>query len=622
MDSSFGIIRRASLAALVTSGLVACSGQPSEAPQAGTDPSVPQAVSIVTALEPQVPVAGDPGWALEDRMARYRAPGLSFAVFDDYEIVWAAAFGLTDAKSGTPVTTATLFQAGSISKSVAATAVMAAAERGEVDLDSPINTLLSSWQLPENEFTAVAPVTPRRLLSHSAGTTVHGFPGYAVDEAVPSLQQVLDGAAPANTAAVLVDTEPGTIFRYSGGGTTIMQMAMTDLAGIPYPDLLQQTVLGPIGMSSSTFEQPLPPGWIERAAAGHQRDGRPVWGNRHTYPEMAAAGLWTTPTDLARFAINMQRALRGDEDSLLERATVEEMVRPVLSQAGLGFFEMKSNDALYFGHNGADAGFQALLVASREGGHGAAIMVNSDSGIRLAMEILPAIARAFSWPGFAPEPRVPAPVDTEALEALVGLYEVRDHLILEVRRDADHLMGRVLLDSESTRLVPTEEGTFIAQDDGAELHFEPSVDGRAAGYLPANDSEAPLRPRLDESETPYVALFDLGRADEALARLTDADLSEDYLNQLGYTLLGYNRPGQAVGVFRLTAERYPGSANAHDSLGDGLLALGDTVAAAEAFQQVLAVLADDSRLPEEVKPQFERRARTQIRRAGVDPGMN
>ena len=607
----------ATLAGLLTLVLVSCSADVQE-PADPASVEIPQASEILGALEPRAPVAGQTGWSLEERMRHHRVAAVSLAVFDDYEIVWTTAFGMADAEAEIAATTETLFQAGSISKPVAATAVLAAAERGELDLDSPINSLLATWQLPDNEHTAEAPVTPRRLLSHTAGTTVHGFPGYAVDEEIPTLQQILDGEPPANTAAVRVDTKPGTIFRYSGGGSTIMQLAMTDLEGVSYPKLMRGAVLEPLGMTHSTYQQPLPPEWIERAAAGYHRDGRPVWGKRHVYPEMAAAGLWTTPTDLATFALDLQRSLRGDEGTLLARQTVEEMTTPVLGESGLGLFDIESEGARYFGHNGADEGFQALLVASREGGHGAAIMINSDNGIALALEILPAIARALDWPGFAPEPLVPAAVDAGSLDGLVGLYHVRDHLVLEVTRVEDRLMARLLLDSEPSWLVPREDGTFTAQDDGSTIRFELGKEGNATGYLNVDDEEGTLRPRMVDGES-FVSLLDAGRTDQAIARLRQEGVGEAALNQLGYTLLGFNRPEQAVAVFRLVVEEHPDSANAHDSLGDGYLAVEDFEAAAEAFRQALANLEADERLPEDQKPRYEARARSMVRRLEASP---
>lgn len=583
---------------------------PAEEPPPG--PSEP--AEILASLEPEVPVAGEPGWTLAERMEHYDVPAVSLAVWDDYEIVWTAAFGMADVEERIPATARTLFQAGSISKPVAAAAVLAAAERGELDLDAPINSLLESWKLPENELTAEAPVTLRRLLSHTAGTTVHGFPGYSVDQEIPTIQQVLDGLPPANTAPVRVDLAPGTEFRYSGGGSTVMQLVMSERFDLPYPELMRRRVLAPLGMTDSTYEQPLPPDRLDSAAAGYERDGDPVWGKHHLYPEMAAAGLWTTPTDLARFALDLQRASRGDADTLLRGETVEEMVTPVLGESGLGLFQIESNGALYFGHNGADEGFQAMLVASRNGGHGAAVMANSDHGIALAREILPAIARAFGWPGLAPEPLVPADVDPEDLEVLTGLYRVRDHRVLEVTRRGDRLMSRYLLDDRPTRLIPKEDGSFVAQTSGEILRFEPGADGRAAGYRNTLDETGDLRPRLDDDAEPYVVLFDSGRPDEALDRLATDEVEESYLNSLGYTLLRFGHPDEALAVFLLMVERHPRSANAWDSLADGYETLDDLEGAAEASRKVLEVLPEDEEISPERKPSYEARARERLRR--------
>src|SRR5688572_1632530 len=220
-------------------------------------------------LLPVVLIKGDPVWSIAERMKFYKAPGLSIAVIKDFKIDWARAYGLKDLETAEPVTTETLFQAGSISKSVNAMVAMKKVEQGRISLDEDINNKLTSWKLPDNEFTAKKKVTLRNLLSHTAGTTVHGFPGYAVNEKVPTLQQILDGTTPANTAAVRVDFEPGSRFRYSGGGTTVSQLALMDIEKKPYPDIAKETVLAPLGMSNSAYSQPLPPDWRKKAATGY-----------------------------------------------------------------------------------------------------------------------------------------------------------------------------------------------------------------------------------------------------------------------------------------------------------------------------------------------------------------
>src|SRR6266851_5244466 len=230
------------------------------------------------------------------RMAALHVPGASVAIIDGYRIVWAHGYGVMEFGSSNQVTPDTRFQAASISKPVAALAALKLVEEGKLSLDEDVNRKLKSWKVPENEFTREEKVTLRRLLSHSAGLTVHGFPGYDVDEKLPAVPQILDGMKPANTAAVRVDITPGTKSRYSGGGITVMQLLMTDVTGRTFPELMQALVLARIGMQHSTYQQPLPDESAESAATGHRENGDKIHGRWHIYPEMAAAGLWTTPT--------------------------------------------------------------------------------------------------------------------------------------------------------------------------------------------------------------------------------------------------------------------------------------------------------------------------------------
>src|SRR5215208_967230 len=316
-------------------------------------------------------VKGNPGWTIQERMKHYKIPGVSIAVINDHKVEWARGYGVKDLETGEPVTTETIFQAGSISKPVAAMVALKRVQEGKIALDEDINDKLTSWKLPDNEFTAKKKVTLANLLSHTAGLTVHGFPGYAVGEKLPTLPQVLDGAPPANTAAVRVNMEPGTRFRYSGGGTTIAQLLLTDTERRPFPDIARETVLAPLGMGDSGYEQPLPAARARLAATGHRADGKPVEGKFHVYPEMAAAGLWTTPTDLAKFGIEVQLSLQGKSNKVLSKASVERMVTPFVSNdVGLGFFIQKRGQQLYFGHDGADEGFRAMLLVHREKGYG------------------------------------------------------------------------------------------------------------------------------------------------------------------------------------------------------------------------------------------------------------
>lgn len=221
-------------------------------------------------------------------MSAYRVPGVSIAIIHNGSIEWAQGFGAAQVGGG-PVTTETLFQAGSISKPVAAMAALHLVEKGTLALDSDVNQALTSWKIPASAAAPGAVVTLRELLSHTAGLTVHGFPGYAAGTPIPTLVQVLDGEKPANTAPVRLEAAPGSRWKYSGGGYTVMQQLLLDVSHQPFPKLMHDTVLAPIGMTRSTYEQPLPTELRSGAATPYKANGAPVEGGFHIYPEMAAA---------------------------------------------------------------------------------------------------------------------------------------------------------------------------------------------------------------------------------------------------------------------------------------------------------------------------------------------
>ena len=619
------------LSSIVLMGLWACGPGDGAAPDASVAEPVPppdeRTMQTIARIEnhllPRVRVEGAPGWTLGERMDRWNVEAVSVAVIDDYRIEWAKAWGMADRETGAPATTETLFQAGSISKPVAATGALRMVELGMLDLDLPVDTFLTSWQLPGNEFTELEPVTIRRLLSHTAGTTVHGFPGYAPWEPVPTVPQVLDGLPPANTEAVRVDILPGSRVRYSGGGTTIVQLAMTDVSGESFPALLDRLVLEPAGMVRSTYQNPLPEERLTEAAAGYRRNGSAVPGKRHTYPEMAAAGLWTTPTDLARFALAIQRSLRGGDGGVLSPETAREMLTPVRENAGLGLFIENREGGTYFQHGGADEGFQALLVASRDGGRGIAVMANSDNGGAIASEILRAVALEYDWPGLLEDPVEAVRLSADVLEDSAGRYAIGPSQVARLTVEDGELIARVSLQDFASRLYPLGDDVFLSDELGGRLRFVRDAAGEITGIEGAEGPGSDRWPRLADGEVLPVERLDAGRTEEALAALEErADqgglaavvASEDAVNQLGYALIEAGRFQQSVAVFRWNAERHANHANPWDSLADGLLAAGDTAGAVEAYRRVLQAIPGDSEADPEALRQLEQRARAGIER--------
>ncbi len=349
--------------------------------------------------QPQTPSRqGFDPLTLQQIMEKTRVPGASVAVIKDFAVHWAKGYGKADATSQSPVNADTMFQAASISKPVTAMAFLKMVRDGKAALDEDVNRYLKSWKVPMNEFTREHPVTARALLSHTSGTgDGFGFPGYEPSQPRPTLVQILNGEKPSNVGKVFWERSPFTAFKYSGGGTVIMQLLLLDLLGKSFEAIMSDTVLVPIGMTGSTYEQPLPAALESKAARAHP-GGRAADAPWHVYPEQAAAGLWTTPTDLARFAIEVQKALRGDPGRVLPQVLAREMVTPVgVGSYAVGFSVEKRGEGWYFMHGGGNWGFSCDLLAHYRKGYGIAVMTNSDTGGTLIREIEARAAAAYNW---------------------------------------------------------------------------------------------------------------------------------------------------------------------------------------------------------------------------------
>lgn len=430
---------------------------------------------IENGLLPAVVIKGQdaPTMSVADRMKHYHVPGVSVAFLDHGQITWTRTYGFADVAAKTPVTPETLFQAASISKPVSALAMLRLVQDGKLSLDEDVNVKLRSWKVPENEFTKEQKVTLRRIVSHSAGLTVHGFPGYASDEAVPTIIQILNGEKPANTAPIRVDALPGTLWRYSGGGYVVMQLLLTEVTGKPFPQLLHDLVLQPAGMTHSTYEQPLPKSLTGAAATPYRSGGEPVNGGPHTYPEMAPAGLWTTPSDLARLAIEVENEYAGKSSKILSQEMIGQMLTPQKGDSGLGFILQNSGAQLLFAHGGANEGYRCDLEAYAETGQGVAIMTNSDSGGGLAEEYLRAVAKEYNWPNFRPAERKVGKADPALFPAYSGTYEITGMGKLPISTKEGKLYIQVdPLGPEPVELLPESDTQFFVLSGEVTFTFE------------------------------------------------------------------------------------------------------------------------------------------------------
>jgi len=481
----------------VATGVFAGCNESAKTPSAeAAMPDTARIERVLSSLRPPVEAVGRAvaKWTVAERLAHHHVPGVSIAVIEGGRVAWARGVGVKEAGGVDSITPATLFQAASISKPVAATAMLRLVERGTLNLDADVNSYLKSWKVPENKFTATERVTLRRIVSHTAGLTVHGFPGYAPTDPIPTVVQVLDGAKPANTEPVRVDTTPGAISRYSGGGTTIMQQLLVDVTGKPFPALMQELVLGPAGMTHSTYEQPLPTARASEAAHAHDAQGTVVPSGWHVYPEMAPAGLWTTPSDLAAWALAITEARAGRSTNLLSQATVAQMLTPVKDGIGLGPFVGDSGRAFHFGHGGANEGFHSELVMFPELGLGAAVMANGDRGPLLIRETLRALAVEYNWPSYGPKKVTLVTLDPATAAKLAGQYrlQVGPGVPAEVRNEGSKLTLHAPQLPENEELLPESDTTFVMSTLGWGITFARDAGGRTTGFTLTRDAGPPI----------------------------------------------------------------------------------------------------------------------------------
>lgn len=439
---------------------------------------------VVRGLRPGVAVQGRPPvrWTLGERMTALHVPGVSIAVIDSARIAWARGFGVKEAGAADSITVTTLFEAQSISKPVAVTAMLRLVDAGQLSLDRDVNEYVRSWKVPESRFTANLPVTLRGIASHSAGLTVGGFPGYVLGDSLPTLLQILNGEQPANNPPIRVDTFPGAVERYSGGGMMVMEQVLIDITNESFPVLMRRLVLDPTGMSRSTYEQPLPASRRREAASGHDLEGAVIPGKWPVQPEQAAAGLWTTPTDLARWTLRVAAAWNGTSSEFLSRRAAVEMLTRQKESAGLGVFLEGDAATLRFGHSGSNRGFRAEFVMFPAEGKGAVVMTNADQGGELISELFQSIGAEYHWPGWRQMERTAVMLAPSVLDGLVGTYSAPGPagapIVIEVMREGGQLFFQVRPFIPKLELFAASRDSFFTIR-GSEVTFTRDSLGRA-----------------------------------------------------------------------------------------------------------------------------------------------
>lgn len=474
---------------------------------------------------------------LLDRMEFFHVKGLSIAVIDNYQIAWAKGYGWADEAEKRPVTTETLFEPGSISKTLNAVGVLKLVQEKKLDLHTDINTYLKSWQFPYDSIANNKKITLAHLLSHSAGLTVHGFPGYDLLAEIPTVPQILDGKAPANTPPVRSAFEPGLRFQYSGGGTTISQLIISDITGKPYDTYLYENVLKPIGMVNSFYTQPPPPEKRSLCASGYYQDGNPVPHKFHQYPEQAAAGLWMTPTDLCQYIIETQLAYQGKSSRVLNEEMTKLMLTPYNDpNVGLGVFIENHDNTIYFQHSAGNEGFCGIFYGSLEGGKGVAVFLNSDN-FGLLPEVVNSVASVYEWDHFyTPVYKKAVAVSDSDLQTSSGIYLFENTWASIFKKDSTYYYYS---NGTTAQMYFSARDQFFNKEFQAEKTFIRDPRGNITGFL---------RQVGEETYPPATKI----------AQVDTLQLGKEDLNSIGWHLLENGRYKEAAAYLNRGLLLYPG----------------------------------------------------------------
>jgi len=394
-------------------------------------------------------------WSIGQRMNYHTIQGLSIAVVNNFQIEWAKGYGWADKKDKRPVTTATLFQAASISKSLNALGIMSLYEANKLDLYKDINEILKSWKFPYDSVSKNKKITVANLISHTAGLGIHGFIGYKQQDTLPTIYEILDGKKPANSPPIRSELEPGLKYQYSGGGVMISQLIAMDITSQSYAQFMQENILNPIGMTSSFYTQPPPEDRKDDLATGYYLS-TPLEGKYLILPEQAAAGLWTNPSDLCKFIIEMQLSLAGKSNKILSKESTLMMMTPYIDKSSaFGTFIANPGSEKYFSHGGVNDGFRALYIGSFTEGTGVVIMNNSFNDV-INSELVNSVVNVYKWKGYykpavdvSEENIVKNDVSIHVFDDFIAIDDIEEDSFFEIY----NLMGLQVLTAQNAKFI-------------------------------------------------------------------------------------------------------------------------------------------------------------------------
>ncbi|WP_025665713.1 serine hydrolase [Aquimarina megaterium] len=578
------------------------------AEESNTDTTIDLIKKVETGLTTRVHIAGDSTWSIEERMKHYGVPGVSIAVIHNGKVAWAKGYGVMDTKSKVPVTDKTLFQVSTIGMSLTAYGALRLVDQNKVTLSEDINSYLKSWKLPDSEFTKEEKVTIKNLLSHSAGINVHDFQGYSTDVPIPTLKEILNGTPPANSNPIIVDKTLNENLWISAGGYTIIQQMMMDVEGKKFPELMNELVLQPLEMNNSMFNQSLSAEQLKIAATGYLRDGSMVKGKRHIYPELASNGLWATAEDLAKFVVNIQQTLKdNNRNKGLSKDMTELMLTPSsknrYGQYGLGFSIYNKKDEVYFEHHGWSTGFYSRMTAHRDNGYGVVVLTNTPLPA-FVFEVFRSVALAYEWDNYFPVHKK-MEIEQSLVDKITGRY-LANGRIVEVFQKDNQLLYKNILDVKAEELIKVSDSSFVRRNSSWLMQFKPNSENETLNLLYLNNNDGTIAStfvKMDTDKKEPVEFLLEGAFDKALNAYmtlkeqapTYPTVTEDYLNDLGYSFFREDRMKLSQDVFKVNMMLYPDSYKVYESYAEACVKMGEIDLAIKNYAKSLELNPENNR---------------------------
>ncbi|MFC3094489.1 beta-lactamase family protein [Alteromonas sediminis] len=536
-------------------------------------------------------------------LEEHKLTGLSFVVVDDYQVVFQKQLGEKAFGSEEYIDENTAFSTASITKGIVGTLAVMLAAKGKLDLDAPVSNYLKRWSLPTSPYTATTPITLRHLLSHTAGTTQHGFADFYQGDDIPTLIESLNGQLPRYDKPISVTFTPGSNWSYSGGGYVIAQVAIEDLMGQSLAELAASMLFEPLGMKHTTFYQHGDEGFLTNVAKVHDHTQSVIKTGIPICPQIAPSGMWSTPSDMAKFVIEMQRALAGEKTKVISQAVAEKvtMLETLEGVGGwsLGWMRYEGyGNVEWFSHGGSNTGTGGHVMGTMKGGKGIMIFGNGPNPSRIPVinKVRDSVIAQMGWSAQI-EGQEKA-FSSSQIKALTGRYLAPFNDVVEIRFKDKGL--QMISRFFSAEMYPLKQGKFAMDDfiNHFSLQMNPADGKQYITYTREGTellSYAMLKLDKDQKLPAEVAKGDNVEETYAAYKQWKTShpqshlLSARTINQEGYNALNEGEVDTAITLFTVYTKLYPEDGNAFDSLAEAYKEKGNVELAIENYQRSIAL---------------------------------